>query len=59
MLTAVPVVVNVATNAVTLVPNGIVTAIVLFVSSIVPVTPASEKAVRALAELAATATVTV
>jgi hypothetical protein len=61
-MTVVPVVVKVATRAVTGVPYGTVTAMVLFTSSIVPtapVNPANEYAVIALAEFAATLTVTV
>jgi hypothetical protein len=41
-VTLAPVVVDVATNAVTSVPYGMVTAIVFAVSSIVPVAPLSE-----------------
>jgi hypothetical protein len=44
-VTTVPVVVYVATNAVTFVPNGMVTAIVFAGSFIVPETPTSEYAV--------------
>ena len=40
--TLAPVVVNVATRAVTFVPNGMVTAMVFAVSLIVPATPLSE-----------------
>ena len=61
-LTPVPVVVKVATRAVTGVPNGTVTEMVLFASLIVPtapVNPANEYAVIALAEFAAILTVTV
>jgi hypothetical protein len=43
--------VDVATNAVTAVPYGMVTEMVLAVSLIVPVMPSSENAVIALAEL--------
>gem|GEM_PF-3608673 len=58
-LTPVPVVVNVATRAVTFVPFGMITDRVFADSFIVPATPASEYAVMALAELGATVTVTV
>jgi hypothetical protein len=60
-LTLVPVEVNVATSAATLVPYGTFTAIVFAFSSIVPVAAGvvNEKAVMAFAELAAPVTVTV
>ena len=61
-VTDAPVVVKVATRAVTLVPDGTVRAMVCAVSLMVPVTagdsPEKLKAVMALAELRATVTVT-
>ena len=49
--TLAPVVVNVATNAVTFVPYGMVTAMVFAVSFIVPVALLRENAVMAFVEL--------
>ena len=58
-LTLAPVVVNVATRDVTFVPEGIVTAIVFHVSSIVPATPSRENDVIDFADIDATVTVIV